>query len=116
MYGNPRSKDFHFKYWKQPLKDYGLPHIRFHDLRATNCILLLKNNFSPKAVSQLLGHSSEIISVDVYGDNKQLIADRLIELDEFIESVAPKEELNIQMEVDENIIEGIEGYIKELVI
>ena len=33
------------------------------------------------------GHRSEIISVDVYGDNKQLIADRLIELDEFIESI-----------------------------
>lgn len=115
-YGNPRSKDFHFKYWKQLLKDCGLPDIRFHDLRATYCTLLLKNNFSPKAVSQLLGHSSEIISVDVYGDNKQLVADRLIELDEFIESVAPKEELNIQIEVDKNLIEGIDSYIKELVI
>lgn len=115
-YGNPRSKDFRFKYCKQLLKDYGLPYIRFHDLRATYCTLLLKNNFSPKAVSQLLGHSSEIISVDVYGDNKQLVADRLIELDEFIESVAPKEEFNIQIEVDKNLIEGIDSYIKELVI
>lgn len=31
-YGNPRSKSFHFKYWKKLLKDCELPDIRFHDL------------------------------------------------------------------------------------
>ena len=52
----------------------------------------------------------------LYNNKKSLVVYRLIELDEFIESVAPKEELNIQIEVDKNLIEGIDSYIKELVI
>lgn len=89
-YGNPRSKSFHFKYWKQLLKENNLPDIRFHDLRASYCTLLLKNNINEKAVSKQLGHATEIITVDVYGDNEEIIADCLNELEPFIESVKPR--------------------------
>lgn len=89
-YGNPRSKSFHFKYWKQLLKENNLPDIRFHDLRASYCTILLKNNINEKAVSKQLGHATEIITVDVYGDNEEIIADCLNELEPFIESVKPK--------------------------
>ena len=89
-YGNPRSKSFHFKYWKQLLKENNLPNIRFHDLRASYCTMLLKNNINEKAVSKQLGHATEIITVDVYGDNEEIIADCLNELEPFIESVKPK--------------------------
>lgn len=89
-YGNPRSKTFHFKYWKQLLKENNLPDIRFHDLRASYITLLLKNNINEKAVSKQLGHSTEIITVDVYGDNAEIIEDCLNELEPFIESVRPK--------------------------
>ena len=47
-YGRPRSKDFHFKYYKQLLVENDLPEIRWHDLRSTFCTLLLKHDFNPK--------------------------------------------------------------------
>ncbi len=111
-YGNPRSKSFHFKYWKQLLKDCNLPDIRFHDLRATYCTLLIKNDFNIKAISNLMGHSTEIISVDVYGDNEEIISDCLDELEPFIKLVKPdKEEKN-----GDEFLETIdEEYINELV-
>lgn len=90
-YGRPRSKDFHWKHYKKLLKDNGLPDIRWHDLRSTFCTLLLKNDFSPKAVSKLMGHAKEIISVDVYGDNANIIPDEIPELNEFMDEVLPRE-------------------------
>ncbi len=108
-YGNPRSKAFHFKYWKQLLKDCNLPDMRFHDLRATYCTLLIKNNFNLKAISKIMGHSSEIISVDVYGENAEIIEDCLNELEPFIKLVEPTDEIKNGDElldgIDENIIE-----------
>lgn len=53
--------------------------------------MLLKNDFSPKAVSKLMGHAKEIISVDVYGDNANIIPDEIPELLEFMDEVLPKE-------------------------
>ena len=86
-YGNPRSKDFHFKYYKKLLKENNLPDIRWHDLRSTFCTLLLKNDFNPKAVSKLMGHSKEVITVDVYGDTSRIIQDCLKELEPFIDEM-----------------------------
>lgn len=91
-YGKPRSKSFHWKYYKQLLADNGLPDIRWHDLRSTFCTLLLKNDFNPKAVSKLMGHAKEIITMDVYGDNKGIIADGVPEIVDFMEEVLPKQE------------------------
>ena len=67
-YGNPRSKGFHQKYYKDLLKSLDLPDIHFHQLRNTYATILLKNSSNSKGVSHLLGHAKEIISVDVYGD------------------------------------------------
>ena len=64
-YGNPRSKGFHQKYYKDLLKSLDLPDIHFHQLRNTYATILLKNSFNSKGVSHLLGHAKEIISVDV---------------------------------------------------
>lgn len=91
-YGNPRSKDFHFKPFKELLKECDLPDIRWHDLRASFCTLLLTNDYSPKAVSMLMGHAKEIITLDVYTDNMQIIADGVMDLQPFIDDVLPKEE------------------------
>ena len=88
-YGNPRSKGFHFNYWKKLLRECNLPNIRFHDLRATYSTLLLKNDFSSKAISKLMGHATDIITIDVYGDNEEIIADCVDELSSFIEEVRP---------------------------
>lgn len=88
-YGRPRSRDYHWKYYKKLLSDCGLPDIRWHDLRSTFCTILLKNDFSPKAVSKLMGHAKEIITVDVYGDNQSIIADAVLEINNYMEEVLP---------------------------
>lgn len=91
-YGKPRSKDFHWKHYKKLLADNNLPDIRWHDLRSTFCTLLLKNNFNPKAVSKLMGHAKELITLDVYGDNREIIADCVDEIQPFIDDVLPSKE------------------------
>ena len=49
----------------------------------------------------MMGHATEIISMDVYGDNKQIIADCLEELEPFIKDVLPDmEEEHINDESD----------------
>lgn len=88
-YGRPRSKDYHWKYYKQILAENGLPDIRWHDLRSTYCTMLLKQDFNMKAVSKLMGHAKEIITVDVYGDNSNIIVDAVPELDHYIKEVIP---------------------------
>ena len=89
-YGKPRSKVFHFKYYKKLLQENNLPDIRWHDLRSTFCTLLIKNNYSPKAISKLMGHAKEIITLDIYGDNAQIIADGVEEIQPFMNEVMPK--------------------------
>ena len=69
-----------------------MPDIRWHDLRATYCTILLKNDFNPKAVSKLMGHAKEIITIDVYGDKQEIIEDCLEVLEPFIDEVIPEEE------------------------
>lgn len=64
-----------------------MPDIRWHDLRSTFCTILLKNDFNPKAVSKLMGHAKEIITMDVYGDNKGIIADCVLEIQDYMDEV-----------------------------
>lgn len=91
-YGRPRSKGYHWRYYKQLLAENGLPDIHWHDLRATFCTLLLKNDFNPKAVSQWMGHAKEIITIDVYGDNSNIIEDGVPEINAYMETVLPEPE------------------------
>lgn len=91
-YGRSRSRGFHQGYYKQLLKENNLPDIRFHDLRHTYTTILLNANFDVKAVSKLLGHGSEIITVNVYCDTDEIIYDCLDVLEPFIESVIPKKD------------------------
>jgi integrase len=48
------------------LKRAGLPALRFHDLRHTCATLLLLQGVHPKIVSEMLGHSSVAITLQVY--------------------------------------------------
>ena len=104
-YGRPRSKEFHWAHYKKLLKENGLPDIRWLDLRSTFCTLLLKNNFNPKAVSKLMGHAKELITMDVYGDNRGIIADCVDEIQAFIDEVIPDE--TEKKEVDEEFIDVV---------
>ncbi len=114
-FGRARSKGFHCRYYKQLLAESGLPNICWHDLRSTYCTLLLKEAFNPKAVSKLMGHAKELITIDVYGDNKGIIADGVPEIETYMKEVLPnmeekesfkKELLEIVMDVTEFLPEA----------
>jgi integrase len=54
------------RHFKPLLRRAGLPSIRFHDPRHTCATLLLIRGVHPKIVSEMLGHSSVSITLDVY--------------------------------------------------
>ena len=110
-YGRPRSKDFHWSYYKQLLKDCGLPDIRWHDLRATFCTILLKSDFNPKAVAKLMGHAKEIVTIDVYGDNRQIIQDCVTEIESFIEEMMDIDEVERIDTADGEYLINVQEYI-----
>ncbi|MBS3969639.1 MAG: site-specific integrase [Clostridia bacterium] len=60
---NPGSYSRHFK---ELLKKYGLPHIRFHDLRHFNATMMLKYGIDVKVAAERLGHSTPNITQITY--------------------------------------------------
>lgn len=52
--------------FKDIMTKYNLPPIRIHDLRHSHASLLLHMGFSPKAISERLGHSTIVITMDLY--------------------------------------------------
>ena len=69
-----------------------VPDLPFHKLRTTYTTILAKNDFSMKAISVLLGHSSEMITFKNYTDKNVIIQDCLTELEPYIDKIIPKEE------------------------
>ena len=51
---------------KKILKDAGLEHIRFHDLRHTYAVNSLKSGDDIKTVQENLGHQTAAFTLDVY--------------------------------------------------
>ena len=51
---------------KKILKEAGLEHIRFHDLRHTFATLALQNGVDVKTLSNILGHFSAGFTLDTY--------------------------------------------------
>ncbi len=47
-------------------RPHGLPRIRFHDLRHTAATLLLGQGVHPKIASEMLGHSTIAVTLDLY--------------------------------------------------
>ena len=54
------------KIFKRLTKASGNKPIRFHDLRHSFATMLLSQSVNPKIVSEILGHSSSKISLDIY--------------------------------------------------
>lgn len=55
-----------YRAFKRLQRRAGLPDIRFHDLRHTCATMLLAARVNPKIVSEMLGHASVAITLDVY--------------------------------------------------
>ena len=110
--GKPRSKDFHWRHYKELLKQTGLPDIRWHDLRSTYCTLLLSKDFNPKAVSKLMGHAKELITMDVYADNANIIPEEIPELLSYMEEVMPNKSGNGDSETNmQDIMIDMDSYL-----
>lgn len=66
--GRPFSASTLFTYYKDILRLANIStNTRIHDLRHTNATLQIKEGISMKVVSQRLGHSSIVITMDLYG-------------------------------------------------
>ena len=110
-YGRPRSKDFHWPHYKRILQENNLPDVSWHHLRSTFCTILLKNDFNPKAISKLMGHAKEIITIDVYGDKRGIIADCVDELRPFIEEMMDEEDAEAIDTMEEELKPDINEYL-----
>jgi integrase len=64
------------KQYKKLTQDLELRYVRIHDLRHTVAHLLLDDEIPLESVSRLLGHSSLSITMDIYAQNVQSVADR----------------------------------------
>lgn len=63
---------------KPLLRTAGLRPVRFHDLRHTCATLLLSKNVNPKIVSEMLGHASVSITLDIYSHLLPDMQDRAV--------------------------------------
>ncbi len=64
--GEPWNPDFFSSGWAPFLRNRGLPHLRFHDLRHAHATMMLQQGVHPKIVSERLGHASIGITLDIY--------------------------------------------------
>ena len=62
----------------------------------------------------MMGHASEIISIDIYTDSKKIATDCLTELEPFIETVKPESKEANLMTVVENDIVQMNDFIQKM--
>ena len=81
--GSPmRNSNFSSNEWKPAIAATGLPAaLRIHDLRHTAVALLIRQGAHPEAIKRHLGHSSIMVTMDVYGhlfpSDAEALADKL---------------------------------------
>ncbi|MEO9045506.1 MAG: site-specific integrase [Candidatus Dormibacter sp.] len=64
--GRPLSRSIVDKAWTRLNARADVPRVRFHDLRQTSATLLLGRGVHPKIVSEMLGHATVAITLDLY--------------------------------------------------
>jgi len=64
--GAPRDPSTFTHSFARIARRVGLPGTRFHDLRYTFATLMLLAGVHPKIVSEMLGHSSVVFTLDTY--------------------------------------------------
>ena len=73
----PKTLDGHFK---RVLVRAGLPNIRLHDLRHSCATNLLEQGVNAKIVSEMLGHSSISVTVDLYQHVSQTMQESAVRM------------------------------------
>ncbi len=66
LHGNYLNPRYILKMFARVLKEAGLPHLRFHDLRHSAATILLSMGVHPKVVQEILGHSTISMTMDTY--------------------------------------------------
>jgi integrase len=64
--GRPLSRSILDRTWRLLNERAAVPPMRFHDLRHTAATLMLSRGVHPKIVSEMLGHSTVAITLDLY--------------------------------------------------
>lgn len=79
--GHLYAPEYVSKQFAKLLDKYGLPHIRFHELRHSCASLLLNAGFTLKDVQEWMGHADIKMTADIYGHldtaRKQSMATKL---------------------------------------
>lgn len=79
--GRPYSPDFVTRKFDKLLRQYGFPHIRFHELHHSCASTLIAMGFNLKDVQEWLGHSDIKMTANIYSHldvtRKQSMADKL---------------------------------------
>ncbi|HQA59153.1 MAG TPA: tyrosine-type recombinase/integrase [Acetivibrio sp.] len=79
--GQPYSPDYISRKFRKMLKQYGLPHIRFHELRHSCASLLITQGFTLKDIQEWMGHSDIKMTANIYShldvSRKMNIADSI---------------------------------------
>lgn len=65
--------------FKIRMKNYGLPEIKFHELRHSNGALMITQNVQLKGASERLGHSTIAITNDLYGHVEKSVQQQIAE-------------------------------------
>ena len=65
--GRPYIPHYIGEKFSKLLVKYGLPHIRFHDLRHSCASMLITNDFTLKDIQDWLGHANIAMTADTYG-------------------------------------------------
>lgn len=65
--GEPMRPDTFYETHIKLISEAGLGHVRFHDLRHSVASALIKKGFSLKDIADLFGHSSIVVTGDIYG-------------------------------------------------
>jgi integrase len=64
---SPHVSSFSSQTWKKAREKVGRSDLRWHDLRHTTVALAIANGAHPKAIQELMGHSSITVTLDRYG-------------------------------------------------
>ncbi|MDO7788816.1 site-specific integrase [Desulforamulus aquiferis] len=75
--GKPFNPSYLSDLFRARLKRFGLPVVRFHDLRHSNAALMIAQNVPLKGASDRLGHSTIQITNDLYGHTERSVQEQI---------------------------------------